>query len=109
MCLIQFTVAQTKSTIDKYISLEEKLHIGDEFTYIAKFAFLNLGELRIKVYEKDTIDQEIIYKSIAYIDSYEGLPFLELHQVYESWFDSSLKPVYFHVVKVHKYDSLFCQ
>lgn len=95
MCLIQFTYAQSDSLSQKYISLDEKLNLGDEFTYIVKYAFLNLGELRIIVYEKDTIDKKIIYKSIIYIDSYEGLPFVNLHQIYESWFDSSFRPIYF--------------
>ena len=92
---MQFTYAQTDSISQKFISLDKKLQLGEEFTYIVKYAFLNLGELRIVVYEKDTIDSKIIYKSIIYIDSYEGLPFVDMHQVYESWFDSTFQPIYF--------------
>ena len=90
MCFIQFTYAQTDSKIKKYTSLDNKLHIGDEFTYIVKYAFLNLGELQIKVYAKDTIDKKIIYKSVAYINSYEGLPFVHLHQLVRFIFTTNL-------------------
>ncbi|MFC2119598.1 hypothetical protein ACFLQ4_00865, partial [Bacteroidota bacterium] len=104
---MQFTYAQSDNEIQKYISLDDKLHLGDEFTYIVKYAFLNLGELRIKVYEKDTVDEKIIYKSVAYIDSYEGLPFVNLHQVYESWFDSSFQPIYFQAYMYYEQDTSY--
>jgi hypothetical protein len=107
MCFIQFTYAQTDSKIKKYTSLDNKLHIGDEFTYIVKYAFLNLGELQIKVYAKDTVDEKIIYKSVAYIDSYEGLPFVNLHHIYESWFDSTLHPVYFQAFMFYEEDTSY--
>jgi hypothetical protein len=109
MCFIQFTFAQTDSIIQKYTSLDNKLHLGDEFTYIVKYAFLNLGELRIKVYAKDTVDDKIIYKSVAYIDSYEGLPFMDLHQTYESWFDSSLQPIYFQAFMFYEEDTSYAK
>jgi hypothetical protein len=104
---MQFTYAQSDNISQKYISLDNRLHIGDEFTYIVKYAFLNLGELRIKVYEKDTVDEKIIYKSVVYIDSYEGLPFVDLHQVYESWFDSSLQPIYFQAFMFYEEDTSY--
>ena len=107
MCFIQFTYSQIDSITQKNISLDNKLHLGDEFTYIIKYAFLNLGELRTKVYAKDTVDEKIIYKSIAYIDSYEGLPFVDLHQIYESWFDSTLHPVYFQAFTFNERDTSY--
>ena len=107
MCFIQFTYAQTDSKVQKYVSFDNKLHLGDEFTYIVKYAFLNLGELRIKVYAKDTVDKKIIYKSVAYIDSYEGLPFVDLHHIYESWFDSTLHPVYFQAFMFYEEDTSY--
>ena len=107
ICIIQFTYAQIDSTNQKNISLDDKLHIGDEFTYIVRYAFLNLGELRTKVYAKDTLDEKIIYKSITYIDSYEGLPFVDLHQIYESWFDSTLLPVYFQAFTFYEEDTSY--
>jgi hypothetical protein len=66
-----------------------------------------LGEINIKVYDRDNIEGKDIYKSIAYIDSYEGLPFVNLHQVYESWFDSSLYPVFFQALKFNENDTSY--
>jgi len=107
VCFVPFTNAQTDSITQINISLDNKLHLGDEFTYIIKYAFINLGEFRTKVYAKDTVDQKIIYKSVAYIDSYEGLPFVDMHQIYESWFDSSLHPVYFQALSFYEKDTSY--
>jgi hypothetical protein len=89
------------------MSLDQKLHIGDEFTYIVKYAFLNLGEIKTIVYDKDTLDGNIIYKSKGYIDSYDGLPFVTLHQVYESWFDTTFHPVYFKALIFNEEDTSY--
>ena len=107
ICFTPITYAQIDSITQNNISLDKKLHLGDEFTYIVKYAFLNLGELRTKVYAKDTVDEKIIYKSIVYIDSYEGLPFVDLHQIYESWFDSTLHPVYFQALMFYEEDTSY--
>lgn len=107
LCCAQFHFTQSESTSTGVTSLDKKLHIGDEFTYVVKYAFLNLGEVRTKVYEKDTLDDKIIYKAIAYIDSYEGLPFVTIHQVYESWFDSTLHPVLFKALIFDEYDTSY--
>ncbi len=65
ICFTPITYAQIDSITQNNVSLDKKLHLGDEFTYIVKYAFLNLGELRTKVYAKYTVDEKIIYKSIA--------------------------------------------
>ncbi len=73
----------------------EKLFVGEDLTYVVKYAFFNLGEVRFKVLEKTKINNISVYKTIAYIDSYPDLPFVSLHQVYESYIDSSFFPLNF--------------
>src|SRR3972149_6937583 len=90
-----FLFSQIDGTSHTNTSLDQRLRIGEEFTYLVKYAFLNLGEVRIKVYAKEKLTGKTIYKTIAYIDSYEGLPFVDMHQIYESWIDSNLCPVFF--------------
>ncbi len=68
------------------------IQLGEDFTYIVKYAFFNLGEVRIKVVDKEIINKTPVLKTIARMDSYEGLPFVSLHQVYESYIDSSFYP-----------------
>ena len=83
------------------VSFEEyyngnKILIGEDLTYVVKYAFFRLGEVRIKVTEKTEIENVIVYKTVAYIDSYPDLPFVSIHQVYESYIDSSYFPLKFH-------------
>lgn len=80
---------------DKKEAQSEKLFIGEDLTYVVKYAFFNLGEVRFKVLEKTKLNNVTVYKTIAYIDSYPDLPFVKLHQIYESYIDSSLFPLKF--------------
>ena len=73
-----------------------KLIVGEDLTYVVKYAFFNLGEIRFNVVEKTEIENTCLYKTVAFIDSYPDLPFVEIHQVYESYIDSSsLFPIKF--------------
>jgi Protein of unknown function (DUF3108) len=68
------------------------IQLGEDFTYIVKYAFFNLGEVRIKVVDKESLRNVPVLKTVATMDSYEDLPFVELHQVYESFIDSTFFP-----------------
>ena len=102
---IQLLYSQNEISVGNITVPSPKLLVGEEYTYLVKYAFLNLGELRINVFAKDTIDGKIIYKSRAYIDSYEGLPFVDMHQIHESWFDSSFYPVYYRALILNDDDT----
>ena len=84
----------------------ERLFVGEDLTYIVKYAFLNLGEVRFQVLEKTKLNNISVYKTIAYIDSYPDLPFVSLHQIYESYIDSSLFPLKF-FAKIFDDDTVF--
>lgn len=73
-------------------SYDKSLVVGEDLTYVVKYAFLRLGEVRIRVVEKLNIRNTPVYKTMAYIDSYPDLPFVSLHQVYESYIDASFFP-----------------
>lgn len=95
LCFTFCANAQIENTRMGNVTLDQDLLIGEEFIYLVKYAFINLGEIKIKVYKKDKFENKPIYKAIAHINSYEGLPFVNIHQIYESWFDTTLHPVYF--------------
>ncbi|GAB4297037.1 MAG: hypothetical protein Kow0098_20830 [Ignavibacteriaceae bacterium] len=76
-------------------TIKRKLVAGEELTYLVKYAFINIGEVKIVTQDQFIKDGKKFYKTLAYIDSYEGLPFVDLHQVYESVFSENLEPVYF--------------
>jgi hypothetical protein len=73
----------------------KKLVVGEDLTYMVKYAFLRLGEVRFKVVEKTKIRNTPVYKTLAYIDSYPDLPFVSIHQIYESYIDSTFYPLKF--------------
>lgn len=69
----------------KYVPRE--MSPGEEITYVVKYAMIKLGEIRLKVLEKKEMNGQIYYRTKAYIDSYPGVPFVSLHQIYESNFN----------------------
>lgn len=76
-------------------SFKKHLEVGEDISYVVKYAFLNLGEIRFKITGKEIINGITVFKTVACIDSYEGLPFVTIHQVYESFIDSSYFPLSF--------------
>jgi hypothetical protein len=64
--------------------------VEEELTYNVSYAFLDIGQIRIKVLRKNTTDKGASYHTIAYIDSYSGIPFVDLHTIYESNVDESM-------------------
>ncbi|MCW8803755.1 MAG: DUF3108 domain-containing protein [Ignavibacteriaceae bacterium] len=86
----------------------EKLVVGEDLTYVVKYAFFNLGEVRFKVLEKTKIYNKTVYKTVAYIDSYPDLPIVSLHQIYESYIDSTLFPLKF-FAKIFRDDTVFVE
>ncbi|MFC2103145.1 DUF3108 domain-containing protein [Bacteroidota bacterium] len=107
LCCCQLHFSQSGKSLSDTISLDKRLHVGDEFTYLVKYAFLNLGEVKTKVYSKDTINGKSVYKSIAHIDSYDGLPFVNIHQTYETWFDSTFYPLFFRALDFNEQDTSY--
>ena len=101
----QLSFAQEKNSSKDSIPFEQRFSVGEEFTYLVKYAFINLGEIDTKIYAKETIEGKTIYKSLVQINSYEGLPFVNIHQDYESWFDSTLYPVYFQALLYYDKDT----
>ncbi|UCH65057.1 MAG: DUF3108 domain-containing protein [Ignavibacterium sp.] len=104
---LAYCYSQNSTDSTTRTSFEHKIIVGEEYTYIVKYAFLNLGEVKTKVFAKERLDGKTIYKAMAYIDSYEGLPIVDLHQTYESWFDSTLHPVYFQTLAFEETDTSY--
>lgn len=60
---------------------------GEMLIYEVSFWGFGLG--KIEIYTNDTaeIQGELTYKTKAKINSYEGIPFLSLHSIFNSWVD----------------------
>lgn len=73
----------------------KSLKVGEEITYLVKYLFFEIGEVKLKVTDSYVENGDTIYKTIAHINSYEGLPFVNLHQIYESEFNQNQVPKLF--------------
>lgn len=71
------------------------LEVGEELVYNVSYAFINLGQIKIKVIDKIESGEKIYYKTIAYIDSYRGIPFVDLHEIYESFLNANVYSEWF--------------
>lgn len=63
---------------------------NEELVYNVRYAFFNLGQIRITTYATSTVDNRTVSFSRALIDSYRGIPFVDLHAVFESFIDHSM-------------------
>jgi len=105
LILSYYTLAQTDEIYKNIHQNGNTLFVGEDLTYIVKYAFLNLGEVRFRVLEKAKINNTSVYKTIAYIDSYPDLPFVSIHQIYESYIDSTIFPLRF-IAKIFGEDTV---
>src|SRR3989304_4808416 len=74
----------SKTEIESGFFSKKSLAVGEELTYLVTYSFMELGEVRIKIRDKKEVNGKTYYSTIAYIDSYSGIPFVNIHQTYES-------------------------
>lgn len=67
----------------------KEMKVGEDITYLVRYGFIELGEIRLKIVSRKELGDKFQYNTIAYIDSYSGIPFVNLHQIYESKVNSS--------------------
>lgn len=92
------------SAYSYWFTTDKKLIPGEELNYVVSYSFINLGEIRIRVKDKKTVNGKDFYNAIAYIDSYDGIPFVNLHQIYESMVNENYYSDFFRgIVKGEEY------
>ncbi len=83
-----------------------KLEVGEELVYVVRYSVMRLGEVKVVVTGKEEIDGKDYYSAAVYIDSYPGIPFVNLHQVYETTMTPDYYSKYFKgILKHDNYDS----
>ncbi len=65
------------------------LYPGEDLTYKVSFMGINLGSIRIVTEKATECNGYKAYKLKAYIKSSEGISFVSLNTVYDSWMDQS--------------------
>ncbi|HEX7356506.1 MAG TPA: DUF3108 domain-containing protein [Ignavibacteriaceae bacterium] len=76
-------------------SQQKIIDVGEEITYVVKYLAFEIGEIKLKVIKQQVEGKDTIFSAIAYINSYEGIPFVNLHQIYETKFDTKQISHYF--------------
>lgn len=61
---------------------------GEELTYNVRYGIFDLGQVKIKTTKRLSEGNSVSFQSVAYIDSYKKIPFVNLHAVFESMIDS---------------------
>lgn len=61
---------------------------GEELVYNVRYGFIDLGQVRIVTYGTDDQAGVPATRARAFINSYKGVPFVDLHATFESWIDS---------------------
>jgi hypothetical protein len=71
------------------------LQVGEQLIYRVSYWFIGLGEIKVRLSDRFREQGETRYRAEAWIDSYGGNPFVNLHEVYESEFDSTFTAHHF--------------
>ena len=65
------------------------LYAGEDLTYEVSWSFIKIGTIRTKVIEIKKHNDDYRIKTAVYIDSYSGLPFVNLHAIFETEMDKN--------------------
>jgi len=65
-------------------SIETMLAVGEELTYVVKYSVMRLGEIKLKIVDRKIEKDKVYYSAVAEINSYPSVPFVTIHQVYET-------------------------
>lgn len=67
---------------------------GEELKYTVYFGFIKLGEVKIKLSKIDNDEGKKSCNAIAYIKSYDGVPFVTLNNIFESEMEMNKEQLY---------------
>ncbi len=63
---------------------------GEELEYEVSFYGVKLGKIKVISIASETLKGKPVYKAKVYMDSYSGIPFVDLHAVFTSWFETGV-------------------
>lgn len=64
---------------------------GEELVYDVSYMGITLGTIRVTTLKNETFNGKSVHHTKIYIDSRKGIPFVDLHSIYESWIDPSVQ------------------
>jgi hypothetical protein len=87
--ILLFTIAVNGLHAQGYPPPVYKWQVGEELSYTVRWSFLHLGRLVLQVLNADTLSGRPVYHCRIHIDSNPSLPFINLHDIYDSFIDSA--------------------
>ena len=111
VCIL-FNGNSYENTVSKYeigFFSDKKMQVGEELTYVVSYSFIKLGEIKLIVKDKREIKGKTYFSAVAYINSYNGIPFVSLHQIYESRINADYASEYFRGTVKHDEYSTFTE
>ena len=88
---------------------KKKLEVGEELNYVVKYSVMRLGEIKLKITGVKEIKGKFYYSAKADIDSYPSVPFIDLHQVYETTMTPDYYSKYFKGVVKRSDDTTYSE
>jgi len=95
LVLFLLLLLSNRSQAETSVKPDFQWQVGEELVYSVKWAFVGLGSLRLQVLGSDTIHGRLVYHCRIYIDSNPSLPFVNIHDVYDSFIDA--EGIYSHI------------
>lgn len=80
---------------------------GEELFYNVSYLTFDIGQVKITLRPDTLIGGKRYYRAVAHIDSYKGIPFVDLHAVYETRMSEEVYATWFH--SKNKQDDLWLQ
>ncbi len=68
---------------------------GEELVYEVKYWIFSLGEIKLKTLPSTRVNGRIRHSTAVFVDSYDGIPFVELHAVEYTEMDSAFNSLGF--------------
>jgi hypothetical protein len=72
---------------------------GEDLVYEVSWLKIKLGQVRLKTSPSTYLNGKIVHHAVAYIDSYEGLPLVDLHAIDHSDMDSLYYSLGYHATE----------
>jgi len=94
------TTSETKTF--SFAAPDSVFQVGEELTYNVSYASFDAGQVRIVLVGKDVRNGTTYYKAAAHIDSYKGVPLVNVHAIYEDTIHQKMYSTWF--LSRHKED-----
>lgn len=82
--------AEDISSVAQVQSADGMLMVGEELEYKVSYSFFELGTIRMRVTEKVSRGNRVVYKTTCTMNSNPSIPFVDLHIRFLSEFDESI-------------------